>query len=64
MTTTLAGIWSDEYSSDQEQADQHNARAVRQLSADGPRPVDALRDAVQNLDEAIKLDAANFCGIT
>ena len=37
-------------------ADQHNARAVRQLSNETRRPTDALRDAVQNLDEAIRLD--------
>jgi tetratricopeptide (TPR) repeat protein len=56
LMQTLAEQWSYRYSPDQDRADQHNARAVRALCVSESRPEHALREAVQNLDEAIKLD--------
>jgi hypothetical protein len=44
-------------SPESEQADEHNGRAVRQLSVMSARPFDAARDAVQHLSEAQQADS-------
>jgi len=52
----LRELWKYRQTTMSEQADEHNGRAVRQMSVASNHPLEDVRDAVQHFDEALACD--------